>query len=675
MNEQSFFNSQSNSNNVNSNNGPMKPVKNRFFNQELFADTNFEEVGSSTSNQVNNQVISWGVGGNRTNVENKSSSQKQVNSLFSQELLEDVNGTVYTASEPEVLDDFMMNDTPNTVQQNNAQPISTPVQNETLFGYTNNSDNNVNNVAPVQNQVTNIPNNIPNNVAGLNSDLEVNTSQTNEVLSNDVLSNQPLMGALNENSSNSVGVPVVGANVNNVQPSIINQPIVNQPPIGNQQAMMNNNIGMNQQPMINSQPVINNTSVPNYNNQVSPNVVNSVPVGAQAPLFDQNTSVSPVPHGPMIDNSLLAQQPLSANSLGASEIYTQNVVEDNVDNAKYFPVQNNNVQTNNVVVEPTVVNNAPPLSMVDEDVIVIDEKAMMKAYVGKNFDNINKSNFSVSALFMASFVYFYRGLYVIGLLIFALQAFALYVLRDNLLVLAAVIIVVSIVLALITNPLYLAIVKHRVSDIKKRYPKISQGDINNICAKKGQNSPLLAIVLQVGLLAASVFLALQLLGEDYFIDLYENARDAIIKPKEIEYDGNLFYEDVDVKAFFDIELPEGFTKENALWYKYSFTTLGEGKKNKCTIDFGEVKEFKNAKDLLQKIAVYNKEDKDIVEKVENGDNTWYVLSLETKSGNMYYRAIELEGKLFVLQYLNGKDTTEGVCDSHLVNILGTIQIK
>ena len=138
--------------------------------------------------------------------------------------------------------------------------------------------------------------------------------------------------------------------------------------------------------------------------------------------------------------------------------------------------------------------------------------------------------------------------------LFALQAFALYILRDNLLVLAAVIIVVSIVLALITNPLYLAIVKHRVSDIKKRYPKISQGDINNICAKKGQNSPLLAIVLQVGLLAASVFLALQLLGEDYFIDLYENARDAIIKPKEIEYDGNLFYEDVDVKAFFDIEL-------------------------------------------------------------------------------------------------------------------------
>ena len=62
--------------------------------------------------------------------------------------------------------------------------------------------------------------------------------------------------------------------------------------------------------------------------------------------------------------------------------------------------------------------------------------------------------------------------------------------------------------------------------------------------------------------------------------------------------GNLFYEDVDVKAFFDITLPEGFTEENALWYKYSFDTLGEGKKNKCTIDFGEVKEFKKAKATL-----------------------------------------------------------------------------
>ena len=63
MNQQNFFNSQNNSNNVNSSNSPMKPVKNRFFNQELFADASFEEVGSSTSNQVNNQVISWGVGG------------------------------------------------------------------------------------------------------------------------------------------------------------------------------------------------------------------------------------------------------------------------------------------------------------------------------------------------------------------------------------------------------------------------------------------------------------------------------------------------------------------------------------------------------------------------------------------------------------------------------------
>lgn len=673
MNQQNFFNSQNNSNNVNSSNSPMKPVKNRFFNQELFADASFEEVGSSTSNQVNNQVISWGVGGDKANRQNNSSSQMQMNTLFSQELLEDVNGTVYTASEPEVLDDFMIDEASISVQPNNG---SNPLNNgrtESISGWGNASNNNgLSSSVPVNNMVSNTANNVANNV-GLSS----------EVLSNEVLSNQPLMDGLNNNLNNNVGAPATDAGIPSYQPGINVQPVMNQQPVVNQQPMMNmqsvnGQQMMEQQPMMNQQQMINGGNSVNqyYNGNVNPSDVSSVPMGAQAPVFNQNTSVSNIPQGPVIDNSLLAQQPLSANALGASEIYTQNVVEENNDNAKYFPTQNNNVQVNAVpVVEPTVVNNTPPLSMVDEDVIVIDEKAMMKAYVGKNFDNINKSNFSVSALFFASFVYFYRGLYVIGLLIFALQAFALYVLRDNPLVLAAVIIVVSIILALITNPLYLAIVKYRVSDIKKRYPKISQGDINNICAKKGKNSPALAIILQIGLLAAAVFLALQLLGKDYFVDLYENARDAIIKPKEIEYEGNLFYEDVDVKAFFDITLPEGFTEENALWYKYSFETLGEGKKNKCTIDFGEVKEFKKAKDLLEKIAVYNKEDKDIVDVVESGENTWYVLSLETKNGNMYYRAIELEGKLFVLQYLNGKDTTEGVCDSHLVNILSTIQIK
>ena len=131
MNGQNFFNSQNNSNDVNSNSAPMKPVKNRFFNQELFDDTSFEEVGSSTSNQVNNQVVSWGVGGNRENRSNVSAVSQQMNSLFSQELLEDVNGTVYTADQPEILDDFMINE-----PLNSSLPNSNDTLNESLFGYT-----------------------------------------------------------------------------------------------------------------------------------------------------------------------------------------------------------------------------------------------------------------------------------------------------------------------------------------------------------------------------------------------------------------------------------------------------------------------------------------------------------------------------------------------------------
>ena len=44
------------------NNNSNEKVKSKFFNQDLFNDASVNDVGSSTSGQV----ISWGVGGNRS---------------------------------------------------------------------------------------------------------------------------------------------------------------------------------------------------------------------------------------------------------------------------------------------------------------------------------------------------------------------------------------------------------------------------------------------------------------------------------------------------------------------------------------------------------------------------------------------------------------------------------
>ena len=135
----------------------------------------------------------------------------QMNTLFSQELLEDVNGTVYTASEPEVLDDFMIDEASVSVQPNSGSNPLNNGQTESISGWGNASNNNgLSSSVPVNNMVSNTANNV-----GLSS----------EVLSNEVLSNQPLMDGLNNNSLNNNSDSNIKTVENNIKTTNKNSPI------------------------------------------------------------------------------------------------------------------------------------------------------------------------------------------------------------------------------------------------------------------------------------------------------------------------------------------------------------------------------------------------------------------------------------------------------------------
>lgn len=115
MNEQNNnFNTQFNNQLANSNNNgvqPTQPVKNRFFSPDLFSDANVNAVGSSTSNSVSNNVISWGVGQKNTNQNSTNNSSNQISNqvlMNSQNMLKEVNGVVYTDEQPEILDDSFL---------------------------------------------------------------------------------------------------------------------------------------------------------------------------------------------------------------------------------------------------------------------------------------------------------------------------------------------------------------------------------------------------------------------------------------------------------------------------------------------------------------------------------------------------------------------------------------
>lgn len=655
MNQQNNFNSQMNpdvSNNTNSN--PMKPVKNRFFNRELFADTNMEDVGSSTSNQVSNQVISWGVGRRPSSfngaptTENTSNNN---NALFTQELLGEVNGVVYTADEPEVLDDF-------DLIENNT---SSSVESENLFGFMTDDSSEVknsvnsqvasvdNNVNIVQQQIVSNENNNINIPPSRFQNQTVNATNAQASVS-DYNQGSPLMQM---NNSSDYNQQVYQSNNQiNQNTQVFNQPA---PSIVNDQG------AMNQQPMLSNQG--------NYgqvDHQIKPFV---------APSFNQNGGIpnnSPVN---MINDDLLGQQPLSASSLGASALEMENEPDDVAVDSKYFP---NPANIGNKV-EPIVPAPAPlavktQVSLVDDDVIVIDEKAMLKAYVGSNYEKYNMTNFSLTAMLGGSFVYFYRKLYILGIIIFAIQILAFLMLKDSFFILLAVWLVIALVLAFVTNPLYLWLAKQSVNEIKKKHPKISQGEINSLCARKGKSNILIALLLQCVLLFVAIFLSLQIVGEDYFTDLYNDALDLLAKKEVTVYDGKLYYNHIDITDYFDITTPREFVSDAKEIYKYIYVTNSEGVNNNCSVTFGQVSGYGTPLELLKQIEKYN-ELENAVSSNEIDGLVWYSLTTETDEGKKYYRAVNLNGSVYVLEFLNGKDTTQGVCDAHFVNIFDSIKEK
>lgn len=678
MNQQNGFNSQIGSNtNNNVNMAPMKPVKNRFFNQNLFDDTDFDDVGSSTSNQVNNKVITWGVG-NKNISSSSTSSNNRINNLFSQELLEEVNGVVYTADEPEVLDEF---DIPNNssvdvlntdslfeTENESVSNTQMVMENYILDSSTNNDNvislveqSNLNQTA-YDNQIVNQP--ISNFVASTNNsnfDGHLLNNQSN-IEQHDNYNNQS-----NFNNSNQ-GI------VSTQQDNIVQQ--VNQ---FSANPVVSNNQMVNQQVSNFVETKNNGGYENNFNTNFMMNVQNNfgeqkMPMNNFYSSVTEQQSVGVENSSNLINANLLNQQPLSANMLGASSLEMANIPDDVEVENKYFsnPVPN----VNNV--EP-IVTNVPVMgnnqvSLVDDDVVVIDEKAALKAYVGHNYEKINRSIFSFSSMLGGSFTCFCRKLYLLGVIVFILQFVSFLVFRNSLYIFLAIILFIGFVLAFIINPLYLLIAKRSIKTIRKKHSKISQGEINNLCSKKGKSNLLLSLVLQILLLCLAAFLSLKIVGKEYFIDLYNDTLNILTKKNVKVYDGEIDFDKVDVEDYFEIAIPSSFVRDDADVYKYSYVTESEGENNKCILSFGKVSGYGNAEEIIKQIEKHNNLDDAVLDNEING-LVWYSLTTKNENGTIFYKSVNLNGNIYVLEYLSGSDTSYGICDTYFVDIFDSIKEK
>ncbi len=127
--------------------------------------------------------------------------------------------------------------------------------------------------------------------------------------------------------------------------------------------------------------------------------------------------------------------------------------------------------------------SAPPSEPANND------EELLKAFIGQNYEKITTSQFNFAGLFFTTFYMFYRKMFLYSILVFLLNFLISTILKT-----AAASLIISLLLGIFVNKLYLYYAKNKIAKIKLKNPQKSFSELQSICQKKGGTSVGLAFL-------------------------------------------------------------------------------------------------------------------------------------------------------------------------------------
>ena len=391
------------------NNNQNGHVKSKFFNEELFNNASINDIGSSTSGQV----ISYSVGVHKPHNATAPAPVEDVNLLDSTQVINlvnsdmvDPNSGLFDASKfSSSMEGYSVFD---NTQQNYSNSVE-EVLNESRI------DNNLN-----TNQVSNQFAQENPLFYGYNADPNIinqnNMLDNNQVSPNMGMQVQPVM-----DQSQVMQQPMVE------QPQMMQQPIMQQTTLEQPQMMA--------QPMMEQSPIFAQPMMEQSQMMAQPLMnpmqeveqpVMSQPVSGERDLNPINFDAS----SGAIDNNLIANQPLSLMALSGEAIDESQKPKDVTENSKFF--QNTPLEDNRLKPEEVIpVSVAPVVDVLAEPVRDLNTNELVMAYIGPKYKEISMSPFSFCAFLFGPLYFFFRKMYLIGLILSAINfVISLFILKS-----------------------------------------------------------------------------------------------------------------------------------------------------------------------------------------------------------------------------------------------------
>lgn len=677
------------------NNNTNGKVKSKFFNQDLFDDAKMNDVGSSTGGQV----ISWGVGGNRST--DKTVSDLSI--LDSTQMFNFVN--------TEVTDFEENNSYSNNINAENnygMQDSNTGLFNGQQFA------NSMEGQVTINNNPSQGMNDFPDNVNDVFAQVKFDSSVANNAVSNEFVQDNPEFLGYNANpeiiaQNNSTNVPNMVLNNNQmVQPAdsgfVQNNFVSEQPVVDNTvQPMMEQSF----QPMINEpvqQNMDNTTVMPAFDpfnsmaEPVQPYVQEHIVTPVQptemspdlqmqqnSPLFamaaesqiENNNSfekeLQPLNIGANdgeINDDMRSNQPLSLMALSGESIDEEQKPKDVLENNKYF--QNTPLEDNRLKIEEVVAPVAPVVDVLAEPTRDINVKELVKSFIGPKYTKISMSPFSFCGAFFNSFYFFFRKMYLQGLIIVVINFVLSIILFNSWAIGLGLYLGLFIVIGLLTNSLYLSHANKEVLKIINNNPKLNQYELQKICIKKGGTNFLLALLINIVINGISSSLITAIVGVSALMGLVGGTQSNVQVNQKVKLEDLVTY-----------QLPSEFVLVNGSEagdtpYQIIETVKVKGKDttiSSCKFNIMVVKTNYDAEEYIQKLA--DSEDRyNRTSTFETGTGVkWAQYSYEGADYDFYYRAKDFDDNVVLVKYLVHENAPEGKCELHLENIMTSINKK
>ena len=590
-------------------------VKNKFFNEDLFKDASQENMAANTGGQV----INWGVGGNKPK---NNVPSNDVNILDSTQVIN------FISSEPVV----------------DPSNFSHSLEGQSVFNK----------------QQTNYSNNIDDVINSTKFDASVNNSS----LSNQFAQQNPTFYGYNADPN------LVQSN--NVQ---TNNGVSYQPVQADPNFMNNNQINGFQQAAPVTTPFMQPNSMNDYN--MSSNMNQQNPLFAEQvnnqgfnsgmgerELNPMNLTSSAAP----IDPNLISNQPLSFMALSGESTEESLKAKDVLENNKYFqntPDGDNRFNVSEVV--PATL--APAVDVLAEPPRDLNMKELILSYVGKEYKNISMSPFSIWGCLFGPLYYFYRNMYVYGAILFVIYFGITCLAFINPWLFLGAYAICLILVGLVTNSLYLSFAQGEAKRIALANPKLSQYELQKICAAKGGTSMAgLAMALLINVLSTGVF---NKLGGEELINQYMNMG----VDQKLNVDTTTTLDQVIEYAY-----PSMFieAKENPGYYIYYETKMINNKEETfeaCGVNINLITGYQTSRALIQHMADTDKRYNRVSDFFGPHNERWSLYDYTKEGVHTSYYARDFGDNIVLISYAASNHASEGTCDNYLSEIMNSIKAK